>query len=80
MRRRPDTPVPKFTAAAAIAAALWLCASMFSGCAKPLLSPEEPRSPFDRYDTVRAQHAAQSAEDKFGRKTPNLRARLEPKD
>lgn len=57
-----------------------LCAVVAGGCSKPLLSPEEPRSPFDRYDAVRAQHATQYVEDKFGRRQPNLRARLSPKD
>lgn len=57
--------------AAAVAAA---CCT--GGCAKPLLSPNEPRSQYSRYDLVRGQHAPQYIEDEFGRKKPNLRGRL----
>jgi hypothetical protein len=55
-----------------------LCA--MPGCAKPLLSPEESRSPFDNYDKLRAQYADQVQEDAYGRQRPNLRARLSPKE
>lgn len=51
-----------------------------AGCEKPLLSPDEDRSPFDRYDTVRNQHADQYIMDEFGRRRPNLRERLMPKE
>lgn len=51
-----------------------------AGCAKPLLSPEEERTPFDRYDALRAQYAQQVIEDEFGRQKPNLRARLSPRE
>jgi len=54
---------------------IWLAA-----CAKPLLAPAEERSPFDRYDAVRGNYAPQFVEDKFGRRQPNLRARLSPKE
>lgn len=58
-----------------------LCAlACASGCTKPLLSPAEARSPFDRYDAVRQQYASQFVEDEYGRRQPNLRARLSPKD
>ncbi len=50
-----------------------------AGCQKPLLSPDEPRSQYDRFDSVRHQYAAQYREDEFGRRVPNLRARLLPK-
>ena len=74
----------KIVLGTACVAAAWsvagACAGLGSGCSKPLLSPEEPRSPFDRYDAVRSQHATQYTEDKFGRRQPNLRARLEPKN
>ena len=59
--------------AAAILAAL-------AGCEKPLLSPNDERSPFDRYDTVRNQYADQRVMDEFGRPKPNLRERLLPKE
>jgi hypothetical protein len=49
-------------------------------CSKPLLSPEESRSQYDRYDAVRSQYASQYIEDEFGRRRPNLRGRLMPKE
>lgn len=49
------------------------------GCARPLLAPDEDRSPFDRYDALRNQQAPQTIEDAFGRRNPNLRGRLAPK-
>lgn len=58
-----------------------LCvAAALGGCEKPLLSPTEERSPFDRYDTVRNQYDEQTVMDPFGRGHPNIRGRLEPKD
>jgi hypothetical protein len=51
-----------------------------AACQKPLLAEDEERSPFDRYDAVRNQHADQQVMDPFGRKRPNLRERLGPKE
>lgn len=51
-----------------------------SGCSRPLLSPSEERTPFDRYDAVRGNYSPQYIEDKFGRRQPNLRGRLSPKE
>ncbi len=51
-----------------------------SGCSKPLLSATDQRSPFDRYDLVRGNYAPAYIENEYGRKEPNLRARLAPKD
>jgi hypothetical protein len=45
-------------------------------CQKTLLKKDDPRSPFDRYNLTRAQHAPPYLEDEFGRRTPNLRDRL----
>lgn len=50
------------------------------GCNKPLLSPDEPRTQFDRYDSVRNQYADQYAYDEWGKRRPNLRARLLPRE
>ncbi len=50
-----------------------------AGCSKPLFKPGEDRSPFDRFNAVRNQQAPQTIEDEFGRRRPNLRARLTPK-
>jgi hypothetical protein len=66
------------TAAALLAAAA--CAAPLPACSRPLLSPRDERSQFDRYDRVRNQFAQQYVEDEFGRRQPNLRARLTPKD
>jgi len=56
------------------------CWGGMNGCQKPLLSPDEPRSQYDRYDAVRDQRAATSYMDEFGYKRPNLRGRLLPKE
>ena len=50
------------------------------GCSKPLLSPTDERTPFDRYDNVRGRYAPQYVENEYGRREPNLRGRLGPKD
>lgn len=53
---------------------------VLAGCSRPLLSPTEERTPFDRYDAMRAQHAPQYVENEYGRREPNLRGRLSPKN
>lgn len=53
---------------------------LLTGCAKPLLSPRDERSQYDRYDVARGQYEPQFIEDEFGRRKPNLRGRLAPKD
>ena len=53
---------------------LGICFS--AGCSKPLLSPTDERSPFDRYDNVRGRYAPQYIENEYGRREPNLRGRL----
>ena len=54
--------------------------ALSAGCEKPLLDPLEERSPFQRYDAVRNQDSEQKVFDEFGRKKPNIRERLMPKD
>jgi hypothetical protein len=61
-------------------AALAAGVTFLAGCKKPLLSPDDERSQFDRYDAIRNQRAQQSVYDEFGRKRPNLRGRLLSKD
>ncbi len=73
---RPTSTTPRRFACLALAGAIVF---MVTGCSKPLLSPTDQRSPFDRYDAVRNQYATQQIEDKFGARKPNLRARLQPK-
>lgn len=47
-----------------------------AGCEKPLMAVDEQRSPYDNYDSIRAQRAPPYIEDEFGRLRPNLRARM----
>jgi hypothetical protein len=63
-----------------LAIALASALGALSGCNKPLLAETDERSPFDRYDTVRNQYSDQYVTDEFGRRKPNLRDRLMPKD
>lgn len=53
---------------------------LLGACAPPLLSPDEPRSPFDRYDAVRNQRADQYIFDDYGRRRPDLKRRLTPRE
>lgn len=55
---------------------LCIAALAAAGCAKPVITPNDERSQFDRYDAVRNQHAEQYVFDEFGRRKPNLRPRL----
>ncbi|HRJ49692.1 MAG: hypothetical protein KF787_08595 [Phycisphaeraceae bacterium] len=52
------------------------CLAGMTGCQKALFSPDEERSPFDRYDTIRGQRAPTYNEDEYGRRKPNVRGRL----
>lgn len=51
-----------------------------AGCQRPLLSPEEARTPFEAYDDVRGQRVPQKITNEFGREQVNLRQRLAPKE
>ena len=46
------------------------------GCEKPLFSPDEPRSQYDRFDAIRDQRAPTYIYDEFGERRPNIRQRL----
>ena len=50
------------------------------GCQKALLSPNDERSQYDRYDSIRGDRAPAQIEDAFGYRKPNLRGRLLAKD
>jgi hypothetical protein len=50
------------------------------GCNRPLLTPDEPRTPFDAYDDIRGQRVPQRITNEFGREQVNLRQRLAPVD
>ena len=59
---------------------LSICAmGVVAGCGKPLLSPREERTQYDRYDRVRNNYSQQYVEDEFGVERPNLRERLRPR-
>ncbi|MEL6795376.1 MAG: hypothetical protein AAFO89_00985 [Planctomycetota bacterium] len=47
-----------------------------AGCNRTLFRESDERSPFARYDRVRAQDATPYRFNEFGRRVPNLRARL----
>jgi len=65
---------------AAAALAALLAPAALAGCQKPLFPSEAPRTQFDRFDEVRNQSAPQYVQDEFGRRRPNIKGRLEPKE
>ena len=58
------------------AATLLLCTATMTACQKTAIRPDDTRSQFDRYDQSRSQRSEPYLEDEFGRRTPNLKARL----
>jgi hypothetical protein len=67
---------PSAAASAAVLALALVGLLIQSGCQKTVLRPDDVRSPYDRYERVRAERAEPYLEDEFGRRTPNLRGRL----
>lgn len=49
---------------------------LLSGCTDPILTPDEDRSPYDRYYTLRGRDEPSYVQDPFGRRRPNLTGRL----
>jgi len=47
-----------------------------AGCETPILTPNEPRSQYDRFDAVREQRAPSYVYDEYGVRRPNIRQRL----
>ncbi|MDX9911307.1 MAG: hypothetical protein RBS39_05710 [Phycisphaerales bacterium] len=77
----PREPLRTRTFALACAAALIAAfVAGMAGCAKPLLAPDKPRSQYDRFDAARNVRAEQYVFDEYGRRQPNLRERLLPKE
>jgi hypothetical protein len=70
---------PRASRSIALAALVFSGLSL-AGCQKPLLSPTDERSPYDRYDAARNQAADQYVYDEYGRRRPNLKERLLPRD
>ncbi len=73
----PTRPYAPAARAGLLALALLLAAT---GCKKPLLTPTEERSQYDRYDAIRGQRTSAYNYDEFGTRKPNLRGRLLPKE
>lgn len=46
------------------------------GCRRVLFRADDDRSPYARYDRVRADDPPPYLQDEFGRRIPNLRGRL----
>ena len=63
---------------AATLGSLGFACFLVAGCAKPLLTADEERSQFQRYDRVRELDQPSYLMDEFGRRRPNLRGRLQP--
>jgi len=61
-------------------AALVLAAGMLPACNRALFRTQDERSQYDRYDASRGQYEPMYLEDEFGRRKPNLRGRLAPKN
>ena len=49
---------------------------VLTGCNRTLFRESDERSPYARYDRVRAQDATPYRFNEFGRRVPNLRERL----
>ncbi len=56
-----------------------LCSTL-GGCANPLLPEKEDTSQFAAYDRARGVTVPPFVDDEFGRRRPNLRGRLLPRD
>lgn len=64
---------------ALIALGLIACLGI-TACKRTALRNDDERTQFSRYDRTRNADSAPFIEDEFGRRTPNLRARLLVKD
>lgn len=76
----PAAPRRRWSGPAIVAVILAAGALAPPGCVRPLLSDRDERSQYARYDQLRNQNAEQFRYDEFGRRKPNLRARLAPKE
>lgn len=57
---------------------IFACAG--GGCGRALFPEEQPRSPYQRYNSLRGRNTQTTEMDAFGRERPNLRDRLRPLD
>lgn len=80
MTRMLNEPAPSRIRLTLRAAAPWAAAAVFAcvlgGCSDPLLTPDEPRSQFDRTDMVRGRRAPTYVYDQYGTRKSNIRGRL----
>ncbi|MCX5688580.1 MAG: hypothetical protein NTV94_02090 [Planctomycetota bacterium] len=68
---------PKFNRAALVLLMVVPAAALvLGGCEKPVFTPDEPRSQYDRFDAIRDQRAPSYVYDEFGARRPNIRQRL----
>jgi uncharacterized lipoprotein len=81
MQHRPVPHAARtHTLGRSLALAALVAVAGLAACSRPLLSPKDQRSQYDRYDRARNQYAQQFKEDEYGRRTPNLRGRLSQKE
>ena len=52
--------------------------TMVGGCEKQLFPDNLPRSPYERYDSLRGRDKSMSEENTFGGTQPAVRQRLKP--
>jgi len=62
-----------------LTAGLIAAAATLPACNRALFRSQDERTQYDRYDTSRGNYEPMFIEDEFGRRTPNLRGRLEPR-
>lgn len=73
MHRREVSLLLPTLRVAALSLLTVICAA---GCEKPIMTPNEPRSQFDRFDAIRDQRAPGQVLDEYGYSRPNIRQRL----
>ena len=78
-RRTKDGSAGVSAQSVMIALGLFACLSI-TACKRTALRNDDERTQFSRYDRTRNADSAPFIEDEFGRRTPNLRARLLVKD
>jgi uncharacterized membrane protein len=70
----PNTKI--FRRAAVVVCVLCAGIASLTGCQRNVFPEDQPRSQYDRFDTVRDQRAQQFVYDEYGYRKPNLRGRL----
>lgn len=63
-----------------LAVVVVVASGLLGGCRKQLFTANDERSPYARYDSIRGQDVPPYRYNEFGRRVPNLRARLTPKE